>query len=55
MDKSGYYFPSGDFMSMDVDNLLGMSFHGGFHTGLIFQSHKKGLAKGIVGACITII
>ena len=52
MDDSGYNIPSRYFMSMGVDKLVGLSFHGLYYTGSIFQGHKKGVAKVIVGICI---
>ena len=41
----GYNFPSGYFMSMCVDNLVGLRCHGLFYTGFIFNFHNKGVAK----------
>ena len=52
MDKSGYIFPSGVFISIGVDNLVGLKCNGGFYTGFIFQGHQKGVAKVIAVLCI---
>ena len=49
---SGYIFQSGYFMTMGVDNLVGLRCQVVFYTGLICQVHKKGVAKVIVGICI---
>ena len=51
MYTSGYNFPSGYFMNMGVDKLVGLRCHGLFYTGYIFKGHKKGVAKVIVGIC----
>ena len=42
-------------MSTVVDNLVVLRFHGIFYTDFICQGHQKGVAKGILGVCITII
>ena len=52
MDNSGYNLPSGYFMSMGVDKFVGLRCHGLYYTGSIYQGHKKGVAKVIVGICI---
>ena len=49
---SGYIFPSGYFMIVGVDNLVGLRCQGVFYTGFICQVHKKGVAKVIVGIYI---
>ena len=52
MYTSGYNFPSGYFMRMGVDNLIGLRFYGVFYKGFIYQFHKNGVSKVIVGICI---
>ena len=36
-------------MSMGVDKLVGLRFHGGFYTGIIFKGQQKGVDKKILG------
>ena len=55
MNDSVYNFPSSDFMSIYGDNLVGMRCHVGFDTGVIFQSHQKGVPKVILYMCNLII
>ena len=55
MYTSGYNVPSGYFMSMGVDKLVGLRCHGVFYTGFICQGRKEGVAKVIVGICIPIL
>ena len=52
MYTSGYNFPSGYFMRMGVDNLIGLRCHGVFYTGFICKVHKNGVSKVILGICI---
>ena len=52
MYKYGYNFPSIDSMIMVSDNLIGMRFPGGFHVGVLFQVHQRGVSIGIFGLCI---
>ena len=52
MYTSGWNFSSEYFMSMGVENLVGLRYHGVFYTGFIFQVNKKVLAKVIVVICI---
>ena len=52
MYTSGSNLPSGYFIIMWVDKLLGLRFHGVYYTGSICQIYKKGVAKVIVGICI---
>ena len=54
-EKSGYNFPSVNFISMGVENLVGLRCHGGFCKGVIFQGHKKVVAKVIIDLLIPII
>ena len=42
-------------MSMVVDNLVGLRFHGIFCIGVISQCHQHLVSKVIVGLCIPII
>ena len=39
-------------MSMGVDKIVGLGFHGGFYICVIYQGHQKLVFKGIVGLCI---
>ena len=42
-------------MSMSVYNLVGLSLHGIFYTGVISSLHQQIVSKGIVGMIIPII
>ena len=42
-------------MIMGVDNLVGLMWHGGFYTGVIFKGHQKGVSKVIIYFCIPIV
>ena len=37
---------------MDVENLVGLRYHGGFYTGIIRQGQQNGVSKGILYRCI---
>ena len=39
-------------MSMRGDNHVGLKWHGGFYTDVIFQGHQQWMDKRIVGLCI---
>ena len=52
MYTSVYIFPSGYFLSMGIDKLLGLMCHLVFYTGFICKGHKKVVDEVIVGVCI---
>ena len=46
MYTSGYNIPSGYFIIMGADKLLGLRCHGVFYTGFICQGRKKASGQG---------